>query len=94
VHPSEVERREVLEYLSAHADRLRSRGLTVECVLREGRGADAIIDEAVRRDAGLIAMTTHGRSEFGRLILGSVADAVLQRASCPTLLLRASETRS
>jgi hypothetical protein len=34
-------------------------------------------------------MTTHGRSGLGRLILGSVAEAVLRGTSTPILLLRA-----
>jgi hypothetical protein len=34
-------------------------------------------------------MTTHGRSGLGRLILGSVAEAVLRGTGTPIMLLRA-----
>jgi nucleotide-binding universal stress UspA family protein len=36
----------------------------------------------------LILMTTHARSGFDRLLLGSVAQAVVHHASVPVLLLR------
>lgn len=36
-----------------------------------------------------IAMSSHGRSGFGRLVYGSVAEKVLQGATCPVLLIRA-----
>lgn len=36
-----------------------------------------------------IAMSTHGRSGLGRLVYGSVAEKVLQDATCPVLLIRA-----
>ena len=41
--------------------------------------------------ADLIAMTTHGRSGFGRLLFGSVAEAVLRQAKIPVLLMRLTE---
>ncbi len=42
----------------------------------------AYVDEI---EADLVVMGTHGRSGFGRAILGSTAEAVLRRASCPVL---------
>jgi nucleotide-binding universal stress UspA family protein len=38
--------------------------------------------------ADLIVMGTHGRTGVGRLLLGSVAEAVLRRAPCPVLTLK------
>ena len=40
-----------------------------------------------RRHSGIIVMTTHGRSGFGRLLLGSVAESVLRGTSTPVLVL-------
>jgi nucleotide-binding universal stress UspA family protein len=37
----------------------------------------------------MIAMTTHGRSGLGRLLLGSVAERVLRTAPVPVLLWKA-----
>jgi nucleotide-binding universal stress UspA family protein len=38
-------------------------------------------------------MTTHGRSGLGRLLFGSVAEAVLRRAEIPVFLMRLTEDR-
>ena len=37
----------------------------------------------------LVVVGTHGRDILGRLLLGSVAEAVLRRAPCPVLTLYA-----
>jgi nucleotide-binding universal stress UspA family protein len=42
--------------------------------------------------ADLVAMATHGRSGLQRLMLGSVADKVIHRASIPVLLVRPTKT--
>ena len=42
-------------------------------------------------DTTLITMATHGRSGINRFLLGSIAEKVLRAATCPILLVRASE---
>jgi nucleotide-binding universal stress UspA family protein len=47
------------------------------------------IEQAARRiGADLIVMGTHGRHGVSRMLLGSVAEAVLRIAPCPVLLVR------
>jgi len=71
------------------AERLRTTGRSIHVrVLLAEQPAVAILDEAHRQDADLIAMTTHGRSGLARLLLGSVADKVLRGAALPVLLQR------
>lgn len=82
------ERREADRYLRAVATRLAGQGLVVERERPEGTAAEAIVERARGSRADLIAMTTHGRGGFGRLVFGSVADEVLRRAPCPVLLVR------
>jgi nucleotide-binding universal stress UspA family protein len=53
-----------------------------------GNSAEAIVEEATRRQANLIVMATHGYGRIQRWILGSVADKVLQTAPAPLLLVR------
>jgi universal stress protein A len=36
----------------------------------------------------VIVIGTHGRSGLGRVFMGSVAERVLRRASCPVLTVR------
>jgi len=36
----------------------------------------------------LIVLATHGRTGLRRIVMGSVAEAVVRRASCPVLTLK------
>jgi nucleotide-binding universal stress UspA family protein len=36
-------------------------------------------------------MTTHGRSGLARALVGSVADEIVRRVTCPVLLIRVSD---
>jgi nucleotide-binding universal stress UspA family protein len=38
-------------------------------------------------------MTTHGRSGLGRLLFGSVAEAVLRESRLPVFLMRVTEAQ-
>jgi nucleotide-binding universal stress UspA family protein len=68
------------------ADRLASSGVRVACEELVGKPAEVILGVARAKKAHLIAMATHGRSGPSRLVLGSVADAVLRRTHLPVLL--------
>jgi len=48
----------------------------------------AIIDYAANKDIDLIVIGTRGRTGLKRFLLGSVANAVVQHAHCPVLLVR------
>ena len=52
-----------------------------------GSAAGGIVDYAKSQDAGFILMSTHGRTGINRLMMGSVAQRVMQTAGCPVLLL-------
>lgn len=53
--------------------------------------ARAVEDAARDQRAGAIAMATHGRGGFKRLVLGSVTDEVLRATTIPTLVYRKPE---
>ena len=53
----------------------------------EGDAASEILDRAGAIPSDLIVMGTHGRSGFDRLILGSVTEKVIRKASCPVLTI-------
>jgi nucleotide-binding universal stress UspA family protein len=65
----------------------------VEHRLLEGNPAMEIL--GVIRDAqcDLVVMGTHGRGGVTRLLMGSVAEQVVRRASCPVLIAKAPHTR-
>jgi nucleotide-binding universal stress UspA family protein len=56
--------------------------------------APVILDYAESRDIDLIAMSTHGRRGVRRLLLGSVAEEVVQRSKCPVLTMAGDKHRS
>jgi nucleotide-binding universal stress UspA family protein len=76
------------EYLSNLQERLGERGLRARSVLGLGVPATEIVEHAKAHKADLIAMSTHGRSGFGRLVFGSVAEEVLRTAPVPVLMIR------
>jgi len=53
-----------------------------------GRTAEMIVDVAEETGAELIVMGTRGMSEIRSLLLGGVATKVVNRATCPVLLVR------
>jgi nucleotide-binding universal stress UspA family protein len=78
-------------YLDQTAESLRQQGLVVQTRLVVNQlAAAAILDEAHARAADLIALATHGRSGFTRLLLGSVADKVVRGATGAVLVHRPS----
>ena len=57
----------------------------LKLIVRAGAAAPVIPDVARELAADLLVLGTHGRSGFQRLMLGSVAEKVVRRASCPVL---------
>lgn len=82
------EHQDAASYLAGVAERMHARGISVSYEDPEGSPSDVILETASRLGADLIALTTHGRGAIGRLVLGSVAADVVQRASCPVLVIR------
>ena len=83
--------RDAEEYLAPLAAMLRARGIDASWCVRRGRADTEIVEGARANGADLIAMTTHGRSGFGRLLFGSVAEQVLRQADVPVFMMRATE---
>lgn len=74
-------------FLSSAASDLNAKGVRTEVVVAVGNATDCIVAAAESEGAGLIAMSTRGRSGLSRLVLGSVADAVVRRAGRPVVLI-------
>ena len=55
----------------------------------EGSPDAEIVKAAEQWPADLIVIGTHGRGGLGRVLLGSVAEAVMRHAPCPVLTVRA-----
>jgi nucleotide-binding universal stress UspA family protein len=62
--------------------------------VRVGTPTEEIVDLAKDTSADLIVVGTHGRTGIKRLLLGSVAEAVVERAGCAVLVVRAKDYES
>jgi nucleotide-binding universal stress UspA family protein len=93
VEDVEARRTDAEEYLAPIAVELRNKGVRVESRVRRGNPAEEIVAAARESGADLIGMSTHGRGGLGRLVFGSVAQAVLRQVDMPVFLMRATETQ-
>lgn len=66
----------------------RGASASIRAVAAEVDPAEVIVAHALELGADAIFMGTHGRSGVRRLLLGSVAERVLRRATAPVVVVR------
>jgi nucleotide-binding universal stress UspA family protein len=76
------------DYLEKMVVQLRQKGVNTKPEIKFGTAAEEIIKFADEIGAGVVAMSTHGRSGVGRWALGSVAERVMHSGNTPILLVR------
>ena len=81
-------REDVEATLSEACERIEESGVEVTSYAREGDPADAILDVAEERDAGLIVVGNKGMTGAKRFLLGSVPNKVSHHAPCSVLIIR------
>jgi nucleotide-binding universal stress UspA family protein len=54
----------------------------------QGPAVTEIVQFAERENVDLIVMASHGRTGLSRLLMGSIAEGVMRKASCPVLIVR------
>jgi len=74
--------------LQARAANLRKKGLKAEALLVQGPTVAMILKEAVRLKCGLIVMGSHSHGTLHRVLMGSVTEGVVRKATCPILLVK------
>lgn len=74
--------------LSAGKDLVAHLGAAVQTVLLEGNPAETIIDYADQEHAKLIIVGTRGLGGFKRLLLGSMAQALVTYSDIPVLVAK------
>lgn len=84
----ESKRDELLSELRLEARALKQAGFVVTSQVRFGEPVEEILAASEAHQVDLIAMATHGRSGIRRMLMGSVAEAVLRRSTVPVLMLR------
>lgn len=78
-----------LSNLAVHA--ISEFGIDVSTEVLEQPIAASLLKHAEQIQADLIVTTTHGKSGWQRMWLGSISDELARSSSCPTLFLRAAE---
>jgi nucleotide-binding universal stress UspA family protein len=81
-------KQEVELSLSDAAEIARAAGVEVNTHAREGDPADAILDVAEERKAGLVIVGNKGMTGAKRFLLGSVPDKISHHAPCSVLIVR------
>jgi nucleotide-binding universal stress UspA family protein len=77
--------------LARLAARLKEKGVKeVSTLIRNGPTTDEVVKAADSENAGLIALTTHGKGGFARLVLGGTAERVIRVSPVSVLTLRAA----
>jgi nucleotide-binding universal stress UspA family protein len=79
--------------LATALDAAKAAGVNAETALIDGewtseRAAQRLARDAKSWEADLIVVGTHGRRGFDRLMMGSVAEALVRIADAPVLLVR------
>ena len=73
--------------LEPMAQQVRDAGVPCEVVVRPGLPADQILSFAREREIDRIVMGTHSPGPIGKLLVGSVAEAVLRSAKVPVYIV-------
>ncbi|MGH7274187.1 MAG: universal stress protein [Nitrospiria bacterium] len=77
-----------LAKLNTLAEETRHQGIKVDSIFKEGTPFLEILKTAQEIPADLIVLGTHGRSGFSHVLMGSVAERVVRKASCPVFTVR------
>ena len=84
----EEQRASATQQLARLQARYAKRQIKLRTLLQTGTPYQAIVDTAKAVKAGLIVMSTHGRTGMKHLLLGSTAERVVRTAACPVLTMR------
>lgn len=65
-----------------------AKSIDITTDVRQGMPYEEILNEQQAKDIDLIVMSSHGKTGLLGHLLGSVAEKVMKKASCPVLLVR------
>jgi len=71
--------------VAAHCQPATTAGIELDILIESGQPTSHILERAASLPADLIVVGTHGASGFQHLVLGSVTERVLRKASCAVL---------
>jgi nucleotide-binding universal stress UspA family protein len=86
------DRDDALRYLEGVMKRLSNDGVRAEIYVRSGNPAATVVDLARKVRAGMIAMTTRGKTTVKRGLFGGTAEKILRTSPQSLFILHASDT--
>jgi nucleotide-binding universal stress UspA family protein len=88
VFDSPLLEKQALSALESLYDEADAPGRPVEFHLRRGQAVDEILRFAAAHSTDLLVIASHGLTGLQHLLMGSVAERVVRRASCPVLTVK------
>lgn len=76
-----------IKHLEPLAERARHEGVKCEVIVRPGLAADQVLSYLRERPVDRIVMGTHSPGPIGKILVGSVAEAVLRNARVPVYIV-------
>ncbi len=75
------------EEMKAEISKLHAEDIQVDYVLREGKPEKIIVETAEKLGIDLIVICTDGRDNLKDFVSGTITEHVINRASCPVLVI-------
>jgi nucleotide-binding universal stress UspA family protein len=76
-----------MKHLEPLAQRAREAGIKCEVVVRPGLASDQILGYLREREIDRVVMGTHSPGPIGKILVGSVAEAVLRNSGAPVFII-------
>ncbi|HOO38905.1 MAG TPA: universal stress protein [Deltaproteobacteria bacterium] len=80
--------KESMEKLNQIAEHLRARGLGVKVLLKKGVPFQEILSTAEEEDVSVIVVGSHGISNVGEMLLGSVSEKVIRKSKKTVIVVK------
>jgi universal stress protein A len=84
----EEQRQWVASELDRRVADAEARGIRARALVKNGAAPEGLIEAVDELGADLLVVGTHGRTGLERVLLGSVAEAVVRKAPCAVLTVK------
>jgi nucleotide-binding universal stress UspA family protein len=75
-------------HLATAEQKAQQESVVAHFSVQEGEPPEVILQNAEKKNTGLIVIGSHGRTSLARLLMGSVTERVIAGARCPVLVAR------
>jgi nucleotide-binding universal stress UspA family protein len=79
--------KDVAKKMTAIETKMVSEGFRVKLEVKTGNPFKEIMDAAAKEKVSIIVLGSHGRSNIGEMLMGSVSENVIRHAKVPSLVI-------